>query len=220
MDRSITILLDVFILLSLIPFTIYLKKLCYNRNRCINKHRKFLNLQGFYVIDSDSIGRQFLVPGTVGYRNLVRSFGEIILKDDGQIDKAVLREIVYNDKSKLNMLNKCLHTHIIYKIVWEVVKYKILKWKELLVIEVPLLYETHLSWVCAPIIVCSASEETRLQRCQTRNSEISKDIYINIMKSQTPYDKLLDWGDVIIENESTLEDYYKSAQVLMEEFLL
>ncbi|BAM39308.1 uncharacterized protein TOT_010000767 [Theileria orientalis strain Shintoku] len=143
---------------------------------------KYLSENGFYVIDSDSIGRQFLVSGTAGYRNLVKNFGECILSPDGEIDKAVLREMVYSDPAKRKLLNKCLHKYIISKIVWDVVKYRILSWKSLIVIEVPLLYETHLSWVCGPIIVCSASEETRLQRCQRRNSEIPKNTYLNIMK--------------------------------------
>ncbi|UVC54132.1 Dephospho-CoA kinase [Theileria orientalis] len=143
---------------------------------------KYLSENGFYVIDSDSIGRQFLVSGTPGYRNLVKNFGECILAPDGEIDKAVLREIVYSDPSKRKLLNRCLHKYIISKIVWDVVKYRILSWKNLIVIEVPLLYETHLSWVCGPIIVCSASEETRLRRCQTRNAHIPKNTYRNIMK--------------------------------------
>ncbi|UVC49508.1 Dephospho-CoA kinase [Theileria orientalis] len=143
---------------------------------------KYLSENGFYVIDSDSIGRQFLVSGTAGYRNIVKNFGECVLAPDGEIDKAVLREMVYSDPDKRKLLNKCLHKYIISKIVWDVVKYRILSWQDLIVIEVPLLYETHLSWVCGPIIVCSASEETRLRRCQTRNADIPKNTYKNIMK--------------------------------------
>ncbi|EKX73870.1 dephospho-CoA kinase, putative [Theileria equi strain WA] len=171
---------------------------------------------GFLVIDSDSINRQLMVPGTFAYESLIHKFGLGIVLPSGEIDRAALREIVFNDDAKRKMLNRCLHKYIIYQIIWEVFRHRILSWNDRIVIEVPLLYDTPLSWICGPIIVCVASVDTRVSRCQTRNADLSRNIILNIIKSQPTNEKLIAWGDFVIENESSIEEYHKRAQELLD----
>jgi dephospho-CoA kinase len=70
---------------------------------------------GCRTIDADEIARELVAPGTPGLKAVSESFGEVILKTDGSLDRTKLGAIVFEDQAKRLQLNSILHPFIIAK---------------------------------------------------------------------------------------------------------
>ena len=67
---------------------------------------------GGYVILTDDVARQLQMPGGISYEKMVEGFGSGILDDSGQIDRAKMAEIVFNDKHAMEKLNQMTHPFV------------------------------------------------------------------------------------------------------------
>jgi dephospho-CoA kinase len=68
---------------------------------------------GCHVLDADQTAREVVLPGSVGLRAIVDSFGSEVLQADGTLDRAKLGAIVFSDEMKRAHLNSILHPLII-----------------------------------------------------------------------------------------------------------
>lgn len=69
----------------------------------------FLRAQGYLVIDADQLARQVVAPGSLGLSQLVAAFGQDILRADGQLDRAKLRQLAFNNPSMKMQLEAITH---------------------------------------------------------------------------------------------------------------
>src|SRR3990167_3728078 len=65
------------------------------------------------TIDSDEIGRNLMQPGNVVYDRIVSGFGPEVIGANGQLNRAKLAEIVFNDLEKLKHLNAIVHAPVL-----------------------------------------------------------------------------------------------------------
>ncbi|KAE9449221.1 hypothetical protein C3L33_18910, partial [Rhododendron williamsianum] len=63
-------------------------------------------LHGVPVVDADLVARDALKKGTGGWKKVVAAFGEDILLDNGEVDRAKLGHIVFSDPDKRQLLNR------------------------------------------------------------------------------------------------------------------
>ena len=61
-------------------------------------------------------------PGRPAWREVVKHFGECVLKEDGSIDREILGSIVFSDEQKRRVLNRCTHPYIRREAIWELAK--------------------------------------------------------------------------------------------------
>jgi dephospho-CoA kinase len=170
---------------------------------------------GVEVIDADIVARQVVMPNTLGLNKLIKEFGEKILSQEQQLDRAILRKIVFNNKNKLKILNQILHPIIQHEIrekVGSIVgKYCI--------IVIPLLCPGHqYNWLDR-ILVVDVKVETQMQRLTYRDS-ISSELAEKMISSQCSRKQRLFIADDVINNEgskdklqmrvSALNEMYKS----------
>lgn len=64
---------------------------------------------GVPVSDADLTAREVVEPNTTGYRQIIESFGEEILRENGEIDRIKLGAIVFSDEAKRRLLNSIVH---------------------------------------------------------------------------------------------------------------
>ena len=69
----------------------------------------FFRELGAITYDADKVIHSLYRRGTETYMEVVKAFGEGILKGDGQIDRKKLAEIVFRDKAKLRKLEEISH---------------------------------------------------------------------------------------------------------------
>lgn len=67
---------------------------------------------GFVHIDTDLIAHDVILKPRYAYTELLRIFGDSILRDDGEIDRKKLGSIVFSDSEKLEILNSVTHPQI------------------------------------------------------------------------------------------------------------
>ena len=68
-----------------------------------------LRENGCHVLDSDRTARDVVAKGTNGLESIVSEFGGKILSVDGELDRKKLGNIVFDDLSKLKVLNSIVH---------------------------------------------------------------------------------------------------------------
>lgn len=68
---------------------------------------------GIPVIDADIIAREIVRPGQPAYQEILSTFGADILAANNEINRQLLREIVFNQPDKLQQLEKITHPRII-----------------------------------------------------------------------------------------------------------
>ncbi|GFE54133.1 dephospho-kinase [Babesia ovis] len=170
---------------------------------------------GYIVIDCDAINRELLLPGSPAYASIIRKFGAGIVLENGEIDRKQLREIVFNNEARRLELNKILHKYIGLRVIWNIFKYRILLWRRRVVLDVPLLYNTPLVLISSPMIVVTSPAETRLERLIKRDGTIPRSTLQNIIATQVPDSILRGWGDVVLENNSTQEEFQERAEALI-----
>ena len=69
--------------------------------------------RGFIVLDFDKISRDICQVGMPCLNELSDNFGKEILNIDGSLNRKYLGNIVFSDKTKLELLNKITHKYII-----------------------------------------------------------------------------------------------------------
>ena len=69
----------------------------------------FFQNEGINVIDADNLAREVISIGTPGFSSVVNYFGERIIDIDGSINRAKLREEVFDNKQKKKVLESITH---------------------------------------------------------------------------------------------------------------
>lgn len=167
---------------------------------------QFMKL-GAYAIDCDLLSREVVIPCSKAWWEIVRFFGNGIVKKDLEIDRRGLRAIVFSDSEKLTVLEKIIHPEVKRKCIEriEAIKRIELEPNVLVVIDVPLLIETGIQEEFDKIIVVYASEETQLKRVMERDG-ITREEAKKVIELQMPLGEKLRFADFVINNEGTREE--------------
>ncbi|KAJ3669535.1 hypothetical protein LUZ60_011485 [Juncus effusus] len=159
---------------------------------------------GIPVVDADLVARNVVQKGTGGWKKIKKEFGDEILLESGEIDRARLGQIVFSDPEKRQLLNRLLAPHISSGILWEVLKLW-LKGCKVIILDIPLLFETKMNLWTRPVIVIWVDSETQIQRLIARDG-ISEEQARNRINSQMPLDLKRDKADIVIDNSGSIEE--------------
>ena len=169
----------------------------------------FANL-GAIVVDSDVLAREVIERGSTGFDEVVSAFGDQILKN-GEIDRAKLASIVFEDKSKRKTLENIMHPKIREK--FEDIA-RNANSSDILINLIPLLVETNGAKNFDRVIAISAPVDIRKQRLRNRGmkeDEISKRLDSQV--SDTEREKV---ADFVLINSGTLGELQSEVETLYE----
>ncbi|KAJ6825467.1 dephospho-CoA kinase [Iris pallida] len=170
---------------------------------------------GVPIVDADIVARDVVRKGTGGWKRVVKAFGNEILLENGEIDRARLGQIIFSDPSKRQLLNRLLAPYISLGIFWGVVKLW-LKGCEVIVLDIPLLFEAKMERWTKPIIVVWVDPETQIQRLTTRDG-CSEEQARNRINAQNALDWKKTKADIVIDNSGSMEETREQfKKVLME----
>ncbi|CAN4119513.1 unnamed protein product [Withania somnifera] len=168
---------------------------------------------GIPVVDADIVARNVLKKGTGGWKKVVAAFGEDILLNNGEVDRAKLGQIVFSDPGKRQLLNRLLAPFISRGILVEVLKLWI-KGCSIIVLDVPLLFEAKMNKWTKPIVVIWVDFETQLQRLMKRDGSTEEEAKSRI-NAQMPLDLKRSKADIVIDNTSSLEALHEQFQKVL-----
>ncbi|MBO4548805.1 MAG: dephospho-CoA kinase [Abditibacteriota bacterium] len=160
---------------------------------------RILKELGIPVVDADMIGRSALEDSGV-VSELVRIFGQDVAPG-GKVSRRLLAERAFRDREAQSALNRATHPYIIKKIQDEISHFG--RKYDIIALELPLLYECGLSWLCHKVWVVYASEEARLARLEKRGMD--REDALRRIRLQMSLEDKARMADFVIDN--SLEGY-------------
>lgn len=164
---------------------------------------EYLEQKGAEVIDADKIAHQVSRKGEQGWQKVVNEFGEEILKENDEFDRAKLADIVFSDPVKRKKLESLLHPIIIKKMKEKANKY--LNQNKTVVLMAPLLFEAGIDKFCDQVWLIAAAREVQIKRIIKRDG-ITREEAINRIESQMPLAEKKEKSDVVISNNDSIEN--------------
>jgi len=147
------------------------------------------------IIDADLIAREVVEPGQPALATMKDHFGRHILRDDGQLDRRKLREIIFSNPQHKQWLNNLLHPLIQQRTQQSIAQCSG-RW---CLWVVPLLVENQLQHLAQRVIVVDSEEEKQIERVCQRDS-ISRSQALAIINSQATRQQRLAIADDVIDN--------------------
>jgi dephospho-CoA kinase len=172
---------------------------------------------GAVVIDLDTTGNEALKKGGGAYQKSVREFGEGIVGENGEINRAKLSEIVFNDREALKRLNKIIHPEIDKTVDKKIREYR-RQGVKVLVLEAAVMLEAARAWQADEIWVMVANEKTVLERLKARSGFNEEDAKARI-RSQMTNEERIKLADVVINNDGTLDELKAKVKAEWERLL-
>jgi dephospho-CoA kinase len=164
---------------------------------------------GIPVVDADLGARAVVLPGAPGLADIIEHFGEAYLLPDGTLDRKRLGELIFSDREKRAELDALLKERIRHWIQAEKERY-INEGHDLIVLDIPLLYEGGYQDSCDAVMVVYVPEELQLQRLMSRN-HLDSDEATRRMQSQLSIKKKKELADFVIDNSGTIEETEKQV---------
>jgi dephospho-CoA kinase len=159
---------------------------------------KFIKQLGFPTISSDEIYHKLLKKDKILRQQLVARFGTSIINSDGSINTIFLRKLLQINPKEINFIEKLSHPKILKEIKFFLQKNAKQK-KELVVVDIPLLFEKNLQSMFDYVITVYCSKSTQKKRLKQRNLDYD-DIRF-LFSRQLPVETKLKRSDYTIYND-------------------
>ncbi|MBQ7921331.1 MAG: dephospho-CoA kinase [Clostridia bacterium] len=161
--------------------------------------------RGVPSIDTDRVYRDMTGPALAlspCMQELKERFGENVVSEDGSLNRAVMRSLVFGPENKksLDDLNRITHAHILKQTMTEAETLREAG-ADIILIDAPLLYESGFDRLCQAVICVNAPEEKRIERIMKRDI-ISREDAEKRLRTQTAAEDLLKKADYVIENDA------------------
>lgn len=161
----------------------------------------FFQNEGINVIDADNLAREVISIGTPGFSSVVDYFGERIIDIDGSINRAKLREEVFDNEQKKKVLESITHP-----LVRELMAEKIQAFKsQYSIIMVPLIFETKSTNAYNRILVIDCDPHLQLERATLRDNNSNEQIQ-KILDFQCSREQRLSIANDVISNNDSLDN--------------
>jgi len=155
---------------------------------------------GVAVVDTDVIARTVVEPGQPALREIQLAFGDSVFSDDGALDRAAMRQMIFSDDDARRQLEAILHP----RIGEETLRQAEAAQGDYIIIVVPLLANSALRHAVDRILVVDCDEATQIGRLLARDAE-SEAQAKRILAAQASRTERLAIADDVIENNSTIE---------------
>jgi dephospho-CoA kinase len=161
-----------------------------------------LKTRGAVVIDADALAREVVEPGTPGFDAVVERFGPEIVAPDGELDRAALAAIVFEDPERRAQLEAIVHPAVARR-AGEIVAGHA-NTGDVVVLDSPLLIETGRHRDVELVIVVSSQPETQIRRLVARGMD-EEDARARLA-AQMPLAEKAEVADVVLDNEGSLDE--------------
>lgn len=170
---------------------------------------------GITIVDADVAARVVVEPGQPALQAIADHFGSGVIKEDGSLDRAALREIVFEYPDERQWLESITHPAIREEIIRQLQSAD----SPYVVLSSPLLIEASQNSFVDLVVVVDVSESTQLERTMKRDDN-SADLVRQIMAAQLSREERLRAADLIIDNDGNLEELHQHVDALHKQLLV
>ncbi|HTJ23970.1 MAG TPA: dephospho-CoA kinase [Gemmatimonadaceae bacterium] len=166
--------------------------------------------RGATVIDADILARRAVEIGTAAYGKIVARWGARVLAPDGHLDRAALRRIVFSDHDQLEELNQIVHPEV-ERLRLRLIEQARLRGDQVVICDIPLLFERHMTDRFDRIALVDASRALRLERL-VKDRDLRETEAMDMIAAQMPAELKRARADFIIENDGTFAQLERRVQ--------
>jgi dephospho-CoA kinase len=164
---------------------------------------------GATVIDADVLAREVVEPGKPALALIGEVFGEEVITEAGELDRAAVRRIVFADPGAREQLEAILHPAIRARFA-ELLLEAEARGDRIVIGVVPLLYEKSMEGDFDAVLLVDAPLDLRIQRLVSKRG-LSADEARAVAAAQMPAGQKRPRADFIIDNDSDIPTLERRA---------
>lgn len=155
--------------------------------------------KGITIVDADLCSRIVVEPGKPALDEIRAHFGDAVIQADGSLNRAALREHVFQNADERKWLERLTHPLIAQEIMQQIMNSK----SPYTLLVSPLLIESGQHQFAKRILVVDAPHSAQLKRTVTRDN-VSEEQVKAIINAQAERETRLARADDIIVNDADL----------------
>ncbi len=177
----------------------------------VSRHLESL---GVPVIDADRLAHRMVEPDSPALAEIKASFGDHLVDAEGRLDRAALRDIVFDNPEQRRKLEAILHPRIRQAmedwLALQSVPYAVLV--------IPLLFETGQNTLADRVLVVDCDPARQIERVVARDG-LSESRIRQILDVQADRETRLRGADDVIQNNGSLEDLIAATEAMHRRYL-
>lgn len=172
-----------------------------------SEFEKYLFNNDYVVFDTDVMTHDILVDKP----EVSEAFEEYDVFEHGRLSREKLGKLVFENEDLKEKLEDIVHPLILEDIEN---LFKTYKDEEYVFVSVPLLFEVGWEQIFDKIIFIKSDDDIRLKRLMERNG-YTEEYAKKRMNSQLPQEEKIAKADIVVENNSTKEEFYKNIKTCL-----
>ena len=169
---------------------------------------------GVKVVDADIASRVVVEIGKPALSSIEGEFGSDVISDDGSLNRAKLREIIFKDDEAKSWLESLLHPligqHILDEIVSATSRY--------VIFVSPLLFETTQFQMCNRTLLIDVPKDIQILRTAKRD-KVPESQVEKIIASQMDRDQKIGKADDVIVNDGEIGDLISKIDKIHQRYI-
>jgi dephospho-CoA kinase len=176
----------------------------------------YLISKGYTVVDADKMSREMTSAGGKAIPYIREHFGPSFIMEDGSLDRAAMRDLVFRDPAKKKLLEEGT-TQVVLADIEAIKKERAASNYKALFFDIPLLFETGSEDDYDAVWVVTADYEIRKARIMARDN-IDESIIDLIMDSQEDEEKKAGMADQVIYNNGSVGDLRTAVDAVLRSY--
>lgn len=153
---------------------------------------------GAVWVDADDVAREIVLPGEPALLAIKNRFGDQVIHQDGTLNRAALRDIIFKEPEQRQWLESVTHPKIRERLLHHLERLKAQDTPYVLLVS-PLLFETGLNALVSRCIVIDVPQTLQLSRTQLRDGVSESQVHA-ILAAQLSREQRLAQADDVIDN--------------------
>ncbi|MCY9662885.1 dephospho-CoA kinase [Paenibacillus chondroitinus] len=167
--------------------------------------------RGALLVDADQIARDVVQPGSPVLEQVAAHFGQAVIQEDGSLHRKKLGEIVFGNTDARKQLEHILHPPIRKMIREQMEAYEKQFPDKLVVVDIPLLFESDLSFMFEEVLVVYVPPHIQVERLMRRDN-LTESAANNRINAQMSIEEKRKLADIVIDNSGTWEDTFAEVE--------
>ena len=168
---------------------------------------------GAHLIDADLLARRAVEPGSPALEEIKREFGPRAVGPDGGLDRAFLRQRIFSDEAARARLNSIVHPRVNELMQAEKTALGREDPQGVLLVDVPLLYETGGQDRFAAVVVVYVPREVQIARLMERD-RADRGQAEQALAAQMPLEQKRSRAKFVVDNSGSMEETRKQVVVV------
>lgn len=157
--------------------------------------------QGIRVVDADKLARAVVAPGQPAWGEIREWLGEDVFLSDGNLDRRKIAGRIFGNEAARRRLESIIHPRV-YEAMTSAIAEGEQQGFDLIVLDIPLLYETGRRELVDKVWVVYVDPETQLRRLMARDG-LDREQALARVASQMALTEKVRQADLVIDNSGS-----------------